>query len=403
MHVVSPERYQQRPQRRKKLPWVIIPLVFVLGVAAANYLRPLPAATATLTISTPPTAQQAVAWPSGGQQAIAASGYGLLATNGSQAPLATASIAKVITALCVLQKQPLAIGQSGPTYILGASDVNLYETYAAQGGSLIPVVEGEALTEYQALEALMIPSANNIADSLVAKVFGSQTAYVAYATTYLQQQGLVNTHVGSDASGFSPDTTSTASDLASLGLLALQSPVLMSIAGERSTTLPVAGTVHNYDTVLGQNGITGLKTGNNDADPGAFLFTATMHIGGKDIPLTGSVMGAADLDTALASSVQLVESLQHGFEQVQIAKAGQALGTLRTAWGSSSSIVSANNLQLVRWKAVPLTERHTVHTDIHSGEVGSLQIAAGQAKSVSTLRLQHAVAGPSFWWRLTRH
>ncbi len=133
----------------------------------------------------------------------------------------------------------------------------------------------------------MLPSANNIADSLAAWVFGSHDAYAAYATAFLQSHGLNQTHVGSDASGFDPSTTSTASDLTALGLLALKSPVLMSIAGEKSADLPVAGTVRNYDEVLGQNGITGLKTGNNDADPGAFLFTGSATIGGKTIPLAG--------------------------------------------------------------------------------------------------------------------
>jgi serine-type D-Ala-D-Ala carboxypeptidase (penicillin-binding protein 5/6) len=403
MNVVSPERYQPRPKRRKVWPFFVVPLALVTVVTAANYLRPLPAATVTINIKAPGTTKPSLAWPSDGQQAVAASGYGLLATNGTQTPLATASIAKVILALCILQKQPLTLSSSGPTYIMTNDDAALYETYAERGGSIMPVIEDEQLTEYQMLQALMIASADNIADSMAAKVFGGQADYATYANSYLLQHGLTQTHIGSDASGYDPSTTSTASDLTKLGLLALKSPVLMHVAGQKSTTLPVAGTVQNYNTVLGVSGITGLKTGNNDADPGALLFTANAHIGGQDIPLAGTVMEASDLDTALQDSTTLVTSLQKGFEQVALSKSGQSVGTMKTAWGASSPIVTTTPLTLVRWKATPLTEKHSVRTDVRSGQVGYAQIAAGQAKTISPLRLLHPISGPSFWWRLTRH
>jgi len=404
MHVIAPDRYHLKTKPRRHKPYLRILLGLVLIAGLINYARPLPAPVTQLTVSVPSSVvQPTIAWPGGGQAAIAAAGYGLLGANGDQTPLATASIAKVITALCVLQKQPLSVGESGPTYTVSSRDVAIYNDYVAQDGSVMAVAAGEQLTEYQALEALMIPSANNVADSLVRWVFGSHDAYAAYATAYLQQNGLEATHIGSDASGFEPDTTSTASDLASLGLLALQSPVLLQIASQHYVTLPVAGTVYNYNTVLGQNGITGLKTGNNDADPGAFLFTSVERIGGKDVPLTGAVMGAADLETALQDSVRLSSSLQQGFEQVTVAQTGQAVGLLQTAWGQQVAIKSTKPLQVIRWKGTPITEKHTLRTDIRSGDVGSMQISSGQAKSVSTLRLGRDIPGPSFWWRLTRH
>lgn len=403
MHVVSPARYKPLPERRKKRPiiiWLLLPIVLV-GVI--NYARPLPAATATIRITTPGTSTPTLAWPSGGQQAVAAVGYGQLGANGDQSPLATASIAKVILALCVLQKQPLPLGSSGPTFTMTSEDVDLYQTYVDKGGSLLPVREGQTLTEYEMLEALMVPSANNIADTLAQKVFGGQAKYAAYATNYLNQNGLTQTHIGTDASGYDASTTSTASELTQLGLLALKSPTLMQIAGERFATFPIVGRVQNYDTILGVHGITGLKTGNNDVDLGAFLFTATTRIGNKDVSLSGAVMGADDLASALQNSVTLVSSAQQGFEQVTLTKQGQAVGSMTTAWGQRSPITTTTALQLVRWKATPLTEKHSVRTDIHSGKVGTMQVAAGQAKTVTTLQLEHSLAGPSFWWRLTRH
>jgi D-alanyl-D-alanine carboxypeptidase (penicillin-binding protein 5/6) len=404
MHVIAPARYQPKPAKKPKRPYIIIPLVCLLLAATVNVLRPVPTPKATLTLATPAAATTtSLPWPASGQAAIAADGYGLLGTSGNSQPLATASIAKVITALCVLQKQPLKPGASGPSYTVTDDDVARYDAQSEQGGSLLPVVQGEKITEYQALEALMLPSANNIADSLAVWVFGSQSNYAAYATDFLQQHDLNSTHIGPDASGFNPNTTSTASDLTSLGLLALHNPVLMEIAGKSETTLPVAGTVSNYDTILGQNGITGLKTGNNDADPGAFLFTATAQIGGTTIPLTGSVMGAADLGSALRQSSQLAANMRANFEPVVLASAGQAVGRLTAVWGAHATIVTASEVRLVRWKGTPLSVHHQLNARVRSGVIGSLKASAGQPEAAAQLRLAQPLAGPSFWWRLTRH
>lgn len=404
MHVIEPTRYQRPAEQRRKRSYTLITLLVVLAVATINYARPLPTPVATLNLSLPVnTTAPTLAWPAQGQAAVAADGYGQLGTYGAMTPLSTASIAKVIVALCVLQKQPLTPGQSGPTYTIGPKDVALYQKYLAEDGSLIAVTDGEQLTEYQALEALMIPSANNIADSLVHWVFGSQAAYAAYAASFLQQHGLSHTHIGPDASGYDPGTTSTASDLTNLGLIALKSPVLLEIAGKRTTTLPVVGTVWNYDTILGVNGITGLKTGNNDTDLGAFLFTATAQIGDTTIPLTGAVMDAPDLATALHNSTQLAGSLAKGFEQVTLASAGQNVGTLRAAWGNTAEIVSDQDLQTVRWKATPLHETHHLDAHVRKGKIGTVKVTAGRAQASTTLSLKRPLAGPSFWWRLTRH
>ncbi|HEY4160563.1 MAG TPA: hypothetical protein VGM08_00715 [Candidatus Saccharimonadales bacterium] len=402
MHIIEPAVYGPRPKVRHWRLYVAIPTTVIIILGAANYLRPLPVPTATIAVHTPAASTPGISWPAGGQAAVAAEGYGILDTSGNQTPLATASITKIILALCVLQKQPLTTGQTGPSYSIGTSDVAIYQQYADEDGSLLPVVAGERLTEYQALQALLLPSANNIADSLVAWVFGGQTAYSAYATAWLQQNGFNDTHIGSDGSGFDGDTVSTASDLTQLGLLAAQNPVLMQVAGQSSAILPVAGTVTNYDTALGQSGIDGLKTGNNDTDPGAFLFTATRQVGDKNLRLSGTVMGAPDLDTALQESVQLAASTEQGFEQVQVVRAGQTVGTLQARWGASVPIVASKPVSLVRWEATPVTVKHHVDTARRSGTVGTLQAAAGPASATVNLRLVHPLAGPGFWWRLTR-
>jgi len=403
MPVVAPARYHTAPPRKKRRPYGRVALLVVAVAGVVNYTRPLPGPTVSWQLQTPKAETVQLAWPEDSTQAaVAAQGYGLLGTAGDSKPLATASMAKVLLALCVLQKQPLQPGTSGPTYTIGPADVANYDTEVSQGGSLLAVTLGDKLTEYEALQALMLPSANNIADSLATWVFGSHADYATYATAWLQQHGMNDTHIGIDASGFDASTTSTASDLTTLGLLALKNSVLMQIAGQRSAYIAGFGTVYNYDTILGVDGITGLKTGNNDANPGAFLFTSTARIGTQDIPLTGTVMGASSLDSALHGAVQLNDSLQRQFEQITVTTPGQKVGSMHTAWGARADIV-ADKLELVRWKATAVSQTHRLDTAKRSGTIGSLRVSAGPNHAQTELKLGTAVTGPTFWWRLTRH
>lgn len=406
MPVIDPRTYQHRTVAKKRHRWPIILLLAVALAGGVNYLRPLPSATIRFQAPALPTAAATdLQWPTTGQAAVGAEGFGVLSTYGQQTPIATASIAKVITALCVLQKQPLDPGQSGPTYTIGPVDMNIYGGYIDKEGSLVPVALGETLTERQALEALMLPSANNIADSLANWVFKGQTNYAAYAQDYLAQHGITHTTIGTDASGFDPSTISTASDLVQIGLLALQNPTLMAIASEKTAILPVAGTVYNYNTVLGTNGITGLKTGNSQQNPGAFLFTAAANVNTQSVRTVGVVLGIPSLNQALQTASNLAGSIGGSFTNDIILPRQTVVGSARTAWGIQAKVVTDRAVGFLRWKATPLTERQTLHKPQGLGAqtVGSMEVQAGDNGMSTPIALSRPLSAPSFWWRLTRH
>lgn len=395
---------RQRGHRGMAMISLGVGLVFILSMSA-NILRPLPNASVQIT---PPGVPQAQAvtlkWPGTGQAAIAAEDYGMLSAYGPNTPMATASIAKVITALCVLQKYPLATGQAGPTITLSKRDVALYVDQLQHNGSNIPVYDGEKITEYEAIEALLIPSANNMADSLAIWAFGSLENYATYANTYVLRHGLVKTHIGSDASGYDPSTTSTASDLARLGLLVRSQPVLMEIANKKSTILPFVGRVNNYNTVLGVHGINGVKTGNNDQNNGALLFTADIIVGGKTIHISGAVMGQDSLPLALQHSAALVASISGNFEHTVYVHKGQVVGTAKTPWGGTANVVAHSDISFVRWKGEPVKIQKTIHNTnaTNAEEMGALSINAGQAQASSTLEITTPAMEPGYWWRATR-
>lgn len=224
--------------------WVIVLIVLVIYVVWA-LVRPLPplapADASQLEVGAP--AGQ-LSWPPAGQAAVGIVGDTAIQTHGTQKPTPTASTAKLITALVVLEKKPLQPGQQGPVLTLDNDDVKLYKDNIAQDGSLVQVQAGEKISEYQVLQTIMLPSANNMADSLAIWAFGSLNNYSQAAHDYLQRHGLNETKVGNDASGLGPSTTSTASDLVKIGKLAMQNPVLAEIVAQPSATgIPVVNNI----------------------------------------------------------------------------------------------------------------------------------------------------------------
>src|SRR5205823_7536964 len=81
---------------------------------------------------------------------------------------------------------------------------------------------------------------------------------------------------------------------------AMRLPAVASIVATPSATLPVAGTVHNTDTLLGHDGFVGVKTGSDDAAGGCFAFRAVRWIDGKQTAITGVVLGQPGHDRIAA-------------------------------------------------------------------------------------------------------
>jgi D-alanyl-D-alanine carboxypeptidase (penicillin-binding protein 5/6) len=329
-------------------------------------------------------------------------------TAGTQTPEPTASVAKLITALAVLNKYPLEPGQSGPTITLTAADVAIYKQYVAEDGSVVLVQAGEQITEYQALEAMMLPSANNIADSLAIWAFGSLANYSTFANQFVTTLGLAQTHIGSDASGFLPNTTSTASDLVALGLDAIKNPVLAAITSEAKATLPLAGTVDNVNWLLGEDGIFGIKTGNSNQAGGVYIFAAHDSIDANHIvTVVGALQGIATLQDALDQAVPLLNSVKQNFALSEVVQANQIVGYYKTPWGSATPAATKNSLTAVIWKGVPLQPTVSL-TPLRSPEsngslAGQLSLnSAGESLSVP-IDLTQPIPKPPLLWRICHH
>jgi D-alanyl-D-alanine carboxypeptidase (penicillin-binding protein 5/6) len=247
-------------------------------------------------------------WPAHGQAAFVLTGRAQVQAGPNQHVAAIASVAKVMTAYLVLRDHALRLGQEGPTITLTDADVADTDRRRRQQESVVSIAAGEQLTERQALQALLLPSANNIAAVLARWDAGSTDRFVARMNATARSLGMTHTRY-TDPSGYDDATVSTAADQVRIVERAMRLPVFANIVATPSATLPVAGTVHNTNTLLGHNGFVGVKTGSDDAAGGCFAFRAIQWIDGKRTTITGVVLGQPGLAAAFAAADAMVDRI----------------------------------------------------------------------------------------------
>jgi D-alanyl-D-alanine carboxypeptidase (penicillin-binding protein 5/6) len=334
--------------RRRRGPLLVAVAVAVaLGATSTAALaEPIPAATVTplggLPSVVPGTPPQ-VPWPAEGEAAMVTSSGVSFGGSGAPGAVPIASVTKIMTAYVVLGDHPLAAGQSGPELTVSAADAATLPGRLAEGQSLLEVTAGEQLSELQALDALLIPSADNIADLLAVYDAGSIPAFVAKMNAAAAALGLAHTHYA-DASGLDPASASTPDDQIVLARAALRLPAFAAIVDQPSVSLPVVGTVTNYNTLAGHYGFDGVKTGSTGPAGGCLVFSATRTVSGTPVTVIGAVLGQRDgpyvaaavtaaraLTDAAFASLTRRRVLAAGTPVVRITRAGQQVTAVTTA------------------------------------------------------------------------
>ncbi len=396
---------------------ILAAVIAVTAVAwvAVQLLRPVPGMTLTAsaaTVSVLPGTPPRPDWPSGAEAAVGLPGVGLLGTHGGSQPVPIASLAKIMTAYLVLGDHPLPSGGSGPAIGVTAADVAAYAGDERQGQSVVAVAAGEKLTERQALEAMLIPSGNNIASMLAGWDAGSEGAFVAKMNAEARSLGLRGTRYA-DASGADPATVSTASGQFRLTLRALQIPAFRQIVAMPQVTLPVAGVAYNVNAGLGHNGITGVKTGSSPQAGGCLAFSATSTAAGRQVTIAGVVLGVqatpaqpSELAGVISASGNLLASVSGDLEHVEVVKPGTVLGSVSSAWATGPAAVAATGVSVTAWPGTPVTVTVTprpLARAIRRGQpVAQATVTVGSDVSKITLDASQATPPPSVRWLLTR-
>ncbi len=385
-------------------------MVVVAALLAWNYLRPIPTAAATPALpkqtviaGTP----AALPWPATGSAAVGVSGLGAIATSGNEQPTPTASVAKVMTALVVLADKPLHPGESGPALTMTQHDVDTYSADAAQGQSVVAVRADEKLTELQLLEGMLIPSANNFAESVARWDASLVSTFVERMNERAKALALTSTHFA-DPAGISQETVSTPTDLMRLGMAAMKDPVFASIVKLPQVTLPVAGVRYNVNGAIGRSGIVGIKTGSGLNTGANFLFAAAVTVSSHPVTIFGCVMGQPTLAVAFERAEKLIAALQAGLTVKRELVRNQTVAHYDTAWDEHTDLLSAADVLLVEWPGMILREelsapRLSVDRPISPGTPeGTLHITLGDYDLSLTLVTSTQLYPPGRLWRVTR-
>lgn len=250
-------------------------------------------------------------WPKEGQAALMIDGqyYGQY---GNSKPVPTASLAKMMTAFIVLKKYPLSKGEDGPFYTVTQQDVAIYNEEVKQGDSVVKVEVGETLTERQMLEALLLPSGDNVAIMIAKWAYGNVPQFVNQMNTEAKRLGMDHTNYA-DPAGVSELTESTAVDQLKIASVAMSFSVFREIVNLQKVTFPIVGTIQNTNSDLGQDGIIGIKTGNL-VHIGNIALAAYRSVNHKRVLVIGVVLGQygqnvyGSLNAALIAGKNLIES-----------------------------------------------------------------------------------------------
>lgn len=401
-----PREETARSGLRRLVTGLSVGLILLIGAGVPMAIvAPVPRASAEVAPETRTDSSAAApVFPSFGSSAIGVVGMdGVLAEHGSQKPRRIASITKVVTALVVLQAKPLAAGEAGPTITFGQKDVGYLDDVLAKGGSWQPVQAGWRTTERAAIETMLIPSANNYADSLAVWAYGSVPKYLVAARAFLKSNGLDDTELV-DTNGLGSGDTSTPTDLVDLGRIALENPVVATVVKKRVAVEPHVGELANTNKLLGHHGVDGLKTGTYDTKRANLLFSATRKVDGRTVRLVGVILGAASHDELDARVPALLKSVTTGLHDLPLTTEGQAFATYRTGWGGVGKAVAVRDVRHLVWGRARIQQQATVRpiTGGRKGEpVGSVAFLVDGRSVTVPLVLDRDVLAAPVWWRLT--
>jgi D-alanyl-D-alanine carboxypeptidase len=414
------------PRRRRRwvaavfAPFVtamILAVVYLVAFAVWPLDKVSPTA-ANAEISTPVAPVVDLPWPDAGQSAILVGDdeTPLTPTAGDEvlAPAPTASLAKVITVMTILNKQPLEPGDDGPVYEFGWADKQQYDAMLWSGESALQVPVDGTLTYRQILEGIMLASAGNYVNKLVDNLWDfNRDAFRADALKWLQDNDLSDTNLA-DPTGINPQTQSTATDLVRIAEIAMQDPTFAEIVGEDEVVLPGAGLVENSNPLLGELGVVGIKTGHLNTwqnvsynlmaaadvplsdEPGADTVRVYSVVTGQPEPTEQQPFGQ--------QTRELLQAVTDALQPVEAMAAGTVVGTVTTPWGASTNVIAADTAELSLWNGeeAEVTLDYDVSLGAAAGtEVGTVTLTGEFGSTTVPLTTTKELPRPSIEWRLS--
>ena len=390
-----------------RLPLSLL-LIVAIGIIA-QIVRPFGQPKTVLTINPNPSIGGVlnINWPSNAQGAICIADKELIDKTPDQSPKPIASVAKIMTAYLILKEHPLTAFQDGPSLEFTAEDEKTYAQDKSDGQSVVKVVAGEKLTERQMMEALLLPSANNIATALAKWDSGSITAFVEKMNKTALALGMNNTHY-EDPAGIDLNTQSTAYDQLLIAQQAMKIDSFREIVRMAQTKLPVVGTVYNVNYVLGKGGIVGIKTGSMPRVGGNFVFASYADVGGQNILIIGAVLGVGGrqpIMDALHGALDVLQETKESLRLLHVVKKDEQIGTVTFRPKHVLSLQTTNSIDTIVWPQRKLhldVQLQKITLPIRKGDILGLVTLEGRNPQTTTIAAMQSISKPSLLERLTR-
>lgn len=223
---------------------------------------------------------------------------------------AIASITKLMTAYVTLEYEPL-------------TRVLVEQPYAAgPGESLAHLPAGGRYSVADLLRALLLPSGNDVANSLAIDIGGTVPHFIALMNKAARHLGLGETHYATPVGLDTPGNYSTARNLAKLAEDLLRDTFFAAVVRERTAYLPGGVEVTNHEGYLYAEYpfLVGVKSGYTGAARYCFVGAASWH----GVHLISVVLGDA---TQAQRDEDTLRLLRYGlalFHHVRFAVKGRA-------------------------------------------------------------------------------
>ncbi|TDT32300.1 D-alanyl-D-alanine carboxypeptidase [Streptomyces sp. BK208] len=407
-----PETPLRTTVRRVKI-WTPLVILLVIIIGVVQSMRPLPAPTLDLTAQDSFTfegGKPEIPWPSSGQAALDVQGIGTFGSSGDQKPVPIASVAKVMTAYVILRDHPLKSGAEGPKIKI---DQAAEEQSEAGDESTVHVYAGDSISQREALKAILIASANNVARLLARWDSGSEKGFVEKMNAAAKDLGMTNTTY-TDPSGLNNTTVSTAVDQVKLAKEAMKEPAFREVATMMSYDDYKGANHGNWNQLVGHNGVVGIKTGTTTSALGNLVFAAKKEVGGETRTIVGAVVrqpATADkgiLAAALDAGDQLIRAAQGTLKSSTIIEKGSVVGYVDDGLGGRTPVVATQDVKAVGWGGltVKLTfdADEVPHTAKAGTKVGTLTVGDGGTSGAVKVpvALRDDLAEPGFSDKLTR-
>lgn len=253
-----------------------------------------------------------------------------------------ASLTKMVTAMCVVDKMNLE------------KEIKVPAGSFWKKGNIMELKPGEKLKVSQLLEALLVYSANDAALALAISCSGSEEAFIREEMMpKLHRMGCKSTGYSS-VNGFTNNIAShytTAADQARIARIFLKYKGLLKITSKKSTAIDATNksgrrSLESTNKLLleGYSGLVGIKTGFMNSSGNCFVASAKRD----NLNLIAVVMGHPTGPGVFKEAKELLDFGFANYKSIKPAEKGEILGSVRVPNGEVQKVqvAAAKNINL---------------------------------------------------------